>query len=307
MRQAVDWVVGGWAGLVGTDRERYRDDLIKKYAADTEWLRTNVFQEQLSFRTFRRMGDSVSCEVPLSCLEDVIDSKAGVGYDFIRDLFSGDDFNLFSFDCLDGGFDIPADAEKAFDEKMKETGLTWKDIASVGQGGAARLPSATSSTISEMLDEDFYEGNRYSTVYADCQRSGTCAEAREDIEGQLYTEMDVTGIGYSAGAGITMKCLFDRYDVKKMVEACLELGKGETPLYYFRYDVDSDEVDRYAVEEPQEGWDGFDDGMMKEAVLGFADSLKGELARQKDAPGQMMFGFDKDYLDNPRNLERGRK
>ena len=62
-----------------------------------------------------------------------------------------------------------------------------------------------------------------------------------------------------------------------------------------------------SFEEFKDYVDGFDDGMMKEAVLGFADSLKGELARQKDAPGQMTFGFDKDYLDNPRNLERRRK
>ena len=66
------------------------------------------------------------------------------------------------------------------------------------------------------MDNDFYEGNSYDVVYADCTYSGTVQEACEDIIGQLK-QLGVQSINYSKKY-LAFDCWFSAGNVLEMTK-----------------------------------------------------------------------------------------
>ena len=52
---------------------------------------------------------------------------------------------------------------------MKPYGLSWSKVAKIAQSGEAEgVDEKTERAVSELMDDDFYEGNSYDVIYADC-------------------------------------------------------------------------------------------------------------------------------------------
>jgi hypothetical protein len=171
----------------------------------------------------------------------------------------------------------------------------------VQSGEAEGVDEKTERAVSELMDDDFYEGNGYAVIYADCMSSGAEREAREDVMKQLEP-LGIQSINYDKKY-LAFNCLFSASAVLEMTKTYRMRNPDWNAFQLLAYDEDEG-TDVIGIEEPYYGWSGFDDDMMKDALRNFAKRLAGEITKVRDLPGQMHFDFDKDYLDNPDNLKR---
>lgn len=97
-----------------------------------------------------------------------------------------------------------------------------------------------------------------------------------------------------------LKCEYKPQTVKDLVKKRLQSDGTRRHVFQLMMQ-DGGEDYELEIEEPQYGWYGFDDDLMKDYVGQFARALEGRLDMTKDAPGQIMFDFDDEYVVNPRN------
>lgn len=285
-------------GSVPYDRKGWSAKAVALYAADDEWLRANVFGPDCSFA--RSEDGGVSAEYPVSdvvyALDDALDRK------FVTNVLRCE-FDPYSYGMADydTDYDLPAAVTGGFDELMKPYGISWKTVSRIARGETVRIQPRRARIIEEMLEDDFYEGNSYAVCYSDAMASGTAQEARDDILRQL-AQIGVDSCGPDAGGEYVLKCSYSRDTLESIVRERLDFGPAD---HVFQLAVREDgEGGEISLSEPQYGWSGLDIGMMEEALAGFADALTGQLTIRRDAPGQMHFDFDRDAVDNPRNLPR---
>lgn len=187
---------------------------------------------------------------------------------------------------------------------MKPYGISWDVVQDVARDLDANIGSKAYAAISEMLDDDFAAGNSYFACYADAAEAGTIAEAREDILSQLNA-VGVRSCQYDdERQRYVLVCEYSKDRVKSLVGEYMSSGARDH-VFSLACAFDSDgDSEMLEITEPQYGWSGFDEKMMKEYVDEFAKSLIGRITMRRDAPGQMHFGFDRDYVDNPKNMPR---
>lgn len=156
---------------------------------DAKWLAANVFDAnvfdmKLGSKKFVLAADgTVSAMYDVDDLAFVLDSKNNKK--FIESVLTYDGAERWFEYSGEPDYDLPAAVTAGFDERMKPRGISWETVKKVAKGVAYDLDSAVADTIEEMLDNDFANGNSYSTCYSDVYESGSLAEARDDILTQL--------------------------------------------------------------------------------------------------------------------------
>lgn len=251
---------------------------------------------------FQMAGDgSVSAVFGMDDLDEALsDGRGYIPAETVKMILDGDG-RLYDWNG-DADYDLGRNMTAEFDEQMKPYGLNWNKVVKIVQSGEAEgVDEKTERAVSELMDDDFYEGNGYDVIYADCMSSGTEREAREDVMGQLK-RLGIQSINYDKKY-LAFNCQFSAGAVLEMTKTYRTRNPDLNAFQLMAYDEDEG-TDVIGIEEPYYGWSGFDDDMMKDALRNFAKRLAGEIAKVKDSPGQMHFDFDKDYLDNPDNLKR---
>jgi len=163
------------------NRDQYEEKAIMAYATDAAWLKDNVFQ---GCEDFQMAGDgSVSAVFGMDDLAEALsDGRGYVSAETVKMILNGDG-RLYDWNG-DPEYDLDRNMTKEFDEKMKPYGLNWNKVVKIVQSGEAEdVDEKTERAVSELMDDDFYEGNSYDVIYADCMSSGTEREAREDVMG----------------------------------------------------------------------------------------------------------------------------
>lgn len=279
------------------NRDQYEEKAITAYATDAAWLKDHVFRDCEDFR----MADdgSVSAVLGMDALAEALsDGRGYVPAETVETILNGDG-RLYDWNG-DPDYDLGKNITAEFDEKMKPYGLSWSKVAKIAQNGEAEgVDEKTERAVSELMDDDFYEGNGYAAIYADCMSSGAKQEAREDIMEQLKP-LGIQSINYDKKY-LAFNCLFSAGAVLEMTKTYRMHNPDWNAFHLLAYDEDEG-TDAIGIEEPYYGWSGFDDGMMKEAMRYFAKRLAGEITKVRDLPGQTYFDFDGDYLDNPHNI-----
>lgn len=279
------------------NRDQYEEKAVTAYAADAAWLKDHVFRDCEDFR----MADdgSVSAVLGMDALAEALsDGRGYVPAETVKTILNGDG-RLYDWNG-DPDYDLGKNITAEFDEKMKPYGLSWSKVAKIAQSGEAEgVDEKTERAVSELMDDDFYEGNGYAAIYADCMSSGAEQEAREDIMEQLKP-LGIQSINYDKKY-LAFNCLFSADAVLEMTKTYRMRNPDWNAFHLLAYDEDEG-TDVIGIEEPYYGWSGFDDGMMKEAMRYFAKRLAGEITKVRDLPGQTYFDFDGDYLDNPHNI-----
>ena len=237
------------------------------------------------------------------------DDRDGISWQFIKQFLTGDD----TFDL----FHVPEDTpsmnnmeEGNFNKILAANGfdVTWSDIADLYDDTLEDDEMFTEDQASEIIediDDNFYDGMGMSTVYSDCERYGTENEAYKSIKDELFSELYLDK-EYGVRDGKVKIVLPRERIVDCFKNYFFDYGKNIFEL--LRSDAEYDgEVEKISIREPYNGYSGFDDELWTTAVDDFAKKVVEILSRQPkqgDSSGQMHFDFDKEYLDNPKNIRR---
>ena len=275
------------------NRDQYEEKAVMTYATDAAWLKDHVFQ---GCEDFQMANDgSVSAVFGMDALAEALsDGRDCVSTKMVKTILDGDG-QLYDWDG-DVSYDLSRKTTAEFDEQMKPYGLNWNKVVKIVQSGEADgVDEKTERAVSELMDDDFCDGNGYSVIYADCMSSGAEMEAREDIMKQLE-QLGVQSVNYDKKY-LAFNCRFSANAVLKMTKIYRMRNLDLNAFQLMAYDEDYD-ADTICIEAPYYGWSGFDDDMMKDALQHFAKNLIREITKVKDLPGQTYFDFDKDYINN---------
>lgn len=147
------------------DRDQYEEKAVIAYAADAAWLKDRVFS---GCEDFQMAGDgSVSAVFSMDDLADALSNgRDYVSAETVKTILNGDAL----YDWNDGPeYDLDRNITAEFDEKMKLYGLSWNKVVEIVQNGETEgVNEKTERAVAELMDNDFYEGNSYDVVYADC-------------------------------------------------------------------------------------------------------------------------------------------
>lgn len=152
-------------GKIPYNRDQYEEKAVMAYAADAVWLKDHVFR---GCEDFQMAGDgSVSAVFGMDDLAEVLSDGSGyVSAETVRKILNGD--ALYDWNG-NPEYDLYRNITAEFDEKMKPYNLSWNKVVKIVQNGEAEgVNEKTERAVAELMDNDFYEGNSYDVIYADC-------------------------------------------------------------------------------------------------------------------------------------------
>ena len=143
--------------------------------------------------------------------------RVGIDSENVQEILQYEYFDVFS-PPDEPSFEYMRKAEDVFNKIAKPYGVEWNMLAKVYKG---IVPDGMDDNVyewlSEKLDEDFYEGTSYYSVWSDCWIEGTGNEARDDILEQLKDKAGVQSCRWSEDdKKMLMICRFSKNEIRNM-------------------------------------------------------------------------------------------
>lgn len=198
-----------------------------------------------------------------------------------------------------------------FNHKLEPFGITWDDIQNISNdiNNNEKISTRIENIISYMIESNFCDGLSYYDIYCNATETAVYKYVTTEIINNLkqYGGMDLL---YKSDS-IYVKCMFSIDKIKYIINQIIsgyyndydydnKINFVKTPIFFMAYDSDKNngfiDFDEPPLIEPNT-----ED--LKYAIINFSNKLIGELTKQKDSPGQLMFPFDDAYIDNPDNLD----
>lgn len=222
--------------------------------------------------------DSVIVRTPLDELDGVVGSNArsnrnGLSFETIEKILRGDGWDVFDGYGYDTRLkDLYSGYTDKFDKAMKENGinLDWdSDIDKIYEdyfdNEDEKLSDAQLTKLKYVLSEDFgFTGMNVQSVISNCQINGSVNDAEKDIQSDLISEINSLK---KIELGEDRPLIFE-FPMLKVRAYYVFLPNDYSNIIKYMEQI-GDYDNPKTIDEPYNGWDGFDEKDWEEHLDGF--------------------------------------